>query len=88
MVKTQPANDSVLRPALRWHQPKGSARYELRAGARTLVTVRESSPGNWYWFGLGASTKHRPTDMVSAKSEAESQARIAYAVANRAEKRE
>ena len=87
---TVPTNDATLRPSLRWavRTIAGSKRYELRAGTRTLVTVTELSPGNWYWFGLGASTKHRPTDFVTARAEAESQARIAYMAANRAEKRE
>jgi hypothetical protein len=87
-MKTQPPNDSALR-ALRWRvnpTTNGSKRHELRAGTRTLVTVTEASPGCWYWFGLGASTRHRPTDFATARAEAESQARIAYAVANRAEK--
>lgn len=76
---------------LRWKVSRSSQgfgpRHELRAGMRTIVTVTEATPGCWYWFGLGVSTRHRPTDLPSAKAEAHSHAFIAFEAANRAEAR-
>jgi hypothetical protein len=73
---------------LRWHDYPArdgeSARHELRRGSRTLVTVMECSPGCWFWFGLEVSTRHRPTDLPSAKAEARSHVRVALAAADRA----
>src|SRR5215471_8051266 len=62
----------------RWKRGKdyeGLARlaktYELFNGSESLATVQQiKESGEWFWYGMGNNTSHRPTDLNSARNEA------------------